>query len=104
MEQKKVYTTELSAEVAQVMGLPYGGSKGVSKIVSKFIETVIKHVEDGDLVSLTGLLTIYQIEAKEREIISPLAQKKIIIPAHVSTRAKISKKLSASAATKAAQA
>lgn len=104
MEQKKVYATEISAEVAQIMGLPNSGSKGVNKIVSKFIETVIKHVEEGDMVTLTGLLTIYQIEAKEREMLSPLTQKKIIIPAHVSTRARIAKSLSTSAATKAAQA
>lgn len=88
MDQKKTDVQEIAAEVAVELGMP---KVTVNKVVKKFVECVTNHIADGDYLSIKGLVTFYAKEYAEREIVSPATQKKVIVPAHIVTKARVAK-------------
>lgn len=98
MEQNKTDVQKIAAEVAVELDMP---KVTVNKVVRKFVECVTNHVAAGDYLSIKGLVTFYAKEYAEREVTSPATQKKVIVPAHMVTRARVAKCLRSRAAENA---
>ena len=55
--------------------------KEVLYIIDNFIEKVLESANRGERIEIRGFGTFYQAEKKSREVYSPIAGKKIQIPA-----------------------
>lgn len=63
------------------------------EIVKKFVNKIIEHVENGDKLSIKGLVTFKQVIKAEIETTSPISQKKYIVPAHIRLKVSAAEKL-----------
>lgn len=63
----------------------------VSEVVNIFLNSIVDQVVDGERVDLRNFGTFYRSEQKGRQVFSPIAQKKVDVPAAFNLMFKSSK-------------
>ena len=55
--------------------------KDILFVIDRFIEEIVAAADNGETVEIRGFGTFSRIERKAREVFSPIAQKKLDVPA-----------------------
>jgi nucleoid DNA-binding protein len=81
------------SEIAQRLTIQSGlRKKEVLYIIDNFLEKIKDSVRNGEKVEIRGFGTFYQNEKKARIVYSPIAGKKIDVPAKITLAFKSSKR------------
>ncbi len=65
--------------------------KDITIVVNSFLNTLLESVKSGERIELRGFGTFYLSEKKERQVYSPIAQKKVDVSAGYNVMFKSSK-------------
>lgn len=96
--QNETTVEEIVREMAVELDMPISTTR---KIVNKFVNKIIEHVENGDKLSIKNLVTFRQVFRAEHEILSGITQRRYIIPAHIRLQVRLAKNLAEAVKTKA---